>query len=257
MPTAFKLFEKSISEQLASFYDNIFSNYQLGFRKGYRLQSTTTPYYSSWIWKKIVDRLCTEQSLTKFDLTLIKLGFLTVDFFGGRVGRGSICRPPAPATFIFQEEKNSSYFLNDFRNFNTIFRKNVLMIILKVRKKQDFTLSLEDRVLEKPQGWSKWLPPSLLKGNVPSSLILISAVSIIWLKQEKLNITRMMQLCTLYTVENKVLDIITSLEKWAKILFKRFDNNFMKENSEKGHLLLSKETALVSSTDGDVVSNSK
>lgn len=100
-------------------------------------------------------------------------------------------------------------------------------------------------------------PPSLLKGNVPSSLILISAVSIIWLKQEKLNITRVMQLCTLYTVENKVLDIITSLEKWAKILFKRFDNNFMKENSEKGHLLLSKETALVSSTDGDVVSNSK
>ena len=67
----------------------------------------------------------------------------------------------------------------------------------------------------------------------------------------------MMQLCTLYTVENKVLDIITSLEKWAKILFKRFDNNFMKENSEKGHLLLSKETALVSSTDGNVVSNSK
>lgn len=100
-------------------------------------------------------------------------------------------------------------------------------------------------------------PPSLLKGNVPSSLILISAVSIIWLKQEKLNITRVMQLCTLYTVENKVLDIITSLEKWAKILFKRFDNNFMKENSEKSHLLLSKETALVSSTDGDVISNSK
>lgn len=39
--------------------------------------------------------------------------------------------------------------------------------------------------------------------------------------------------------------------------FKRFDNNFMKENSGKSNLLLSRETALVSSTDGDVVSNSK
>ena len=39
--------------------------------------------------------------------------------------------------------------LNDLRNVNEIFWKNVLMIILKVAEKQDFPLSLEDIFLEK------------------------------------------------------------------------------------------------------------
>ena len=41
--------------------------------------------------------------------------------------------------------------LNDLRNVNEIFWKNVLMIILKVAENQDFPLSLEDIFLEKPQ----------------------------------------------------------------------------------------------------------
>ena len=32
------MFENSILEQLASFYDNLFSSYQLGFRKGHSAQ---------------------------------------------------------------------------------------------------------------------------------------------------------------------------------------------------------------------------
>ena len=39
-----------------------------------------------------------------------------------------------------------------------------LMIILKVIKKQGFTLSLEDTFFEKPQGWSNW-PPAVLELN--------------------------------------------------------------------------------------------
>ena len=53
------------------------------------------------------------------------------------------------------EEKNPSYFLNDLKNFNG---KMWIMIMLKITKKQGFVLSLESRLLEKPQGVSKWLP---------------------------------------------------------------------------------------------------
>ena len=86
-------------------------------------------------------------------LTLIRLGFLKVVFSG--VGGGD---PPA---FIFQEEliynqyrvqKNSSYLLNDFRNFREIFRKMCLMIILKVTKNQGFILFYENIFFEKPKG---------------------------------------------------------------------------------------------------------
>ena len=41
--------------------------------------------------------------------------------------------------------------LNDLRNVNETFWKDVLMIILKVAENQDFLLSLEDTFLEKPQ----------------------------------------------------------------------------------------------------------
>lgn len=43
---------------------------------------------------------------------------------------------------------------------------------------------------------------------------------------------------TSYTVEGTVPDIITSLEKYGKRLFKWFGNNFMKRNIKKNHLLL-------------------
>ena len=48
--------------------------------------------------------------------------------------------------------KKSSYLLNKLRNFNEIFRKDVTYDNIKVTKSQDFSLSLEDTLLEKPQG---------------------------------------------------------------------------------------------------------
>ena len=46
----------------------------------------------------------------------------------------------------------SSYPLNDLRNSMKFLEKMCLNIILKVTKKQVFTLSLEDTFLEKRQG---------------------------------------------------------------------------------------------------------
>ena len=45
-----------------------------------------------------------------------------------------------------------SYFLNDKRTLNEIFRKDVTYDNIKSHKKQGSTLSSEDTFLEKPQG---------------------------------------------------------------------------------------------------------
>ena len=41
--------------------------------------------------------------------------------------------------------------MNEFRDFNEIFWKDVTLTILKVTKKQGFTLTLEDKFLDNPQ----------------------------------------------------------------------------------------------------------
>ena len=45
-------------------------------------------------------------------------------------------------------QKNSIYLLNDLRNFNGIFRKDVTYDNFKSNKNQGFTLSLDDTILE-------------------------------------------------------------------------------------------------------------
>ena len=48
---------------------------------------------------------------------------------------------------------------------------------------------------------------------------------------------------TPYTGRNNTQDVITSLENCALVLFKWFENNLMKANSDKSHLLLSTSTS--------------
>ena len=50
-------------------------------------------------------------------------------------------------------KRKSSYLLNNLRNFNEIFRKNVAYDDNKSRRKSGFTLFLEDTFLEKPKGF--------------------------------------------------------------------------------------------------------
>ena len=47
--------------------------------------------------------------------------------------------------------KKSEYLLNDLRNFNESFRKDLAYDNIKVTKKQVFTLSLQNIILEAKQ----------------------------------------------------------------------------------------------------------
>ena len=51
--------------------------------------------------------------------------------------------------------------------------------------------------------------------------------------------------------------VITSLENCALVLFKWFENNLMKANSDKSHLLLSTSTSSSANIDGTIIKNSE
>ena len=62
---------------------------------------------------------------------------------------------------------------------------------------------------------------------------------------------------TPYTGGKNTQDVITSLENCALILFKWFENNLMKANSDKSCLLLRTTTYSSANINGDIIKNSE
>ena len=62
---------------------------------------------------------------------------------------------------------------------------------------------------------------------------------------------------TSYTGGKNTQDVITSLENCALVLFKWFENNLMKANSDKSHILLSALTSSTANINGDIIKNSE
>ena len=62
---------------------------------------------------------------------------------------------------------------------------------------------------------------------------------------------------TPYTGGKNTQDVITSLENCALVLFKWFENNSMKGNSDNCHLLLSTSTSSTANINGDIIKNSE
>ena len=62
---------------------------------------------------------------------------------------------------------------------------------------------------------------------------------------------------TPYTGGKNTQDVITSLGSCALVLFKWFENNLMKANSDKSHLLLSTSTFSTANVNGDIIKNSE
>ena len=58
---------------------------------------------------------------------------------------------------------------------------------------------------------------------------------------------------TPYTGGKNTKDVITSLESCVLVLFKWFENNLMKANSDKSHLLLSTSTSSTANINGDII----
>ena len=67
------------------------------------------------------------------------------------------------------------------------------------------------------------------------------------------------QMATPYTTGMTIVGVISSLEACPKILFKWFDNNYIKANSNKSHLPLSTESDvdITANVSEDITSNTK
>ena len=48
LPSLFKCFEKSMFSQMSAYFDEILSEYQYGFRKGYRTQKCLSTLFEKW-----------------------------------------------------------------------------------------------------------------------------------------------------------------------------------------------------------------
>ena len=62
---------------------------------------------------------------------------------------------------------------------------------------------------------------------------------------------------TPYTGGKNTQDVITLLGNCALVLFKWFENNLMKANSDKSHLLVSTSTSSTANVNRDIIKNSE
>ena len=62
---------------------------------------------------------------------------------------------------------------------------------------------------------------------------------------------------TPYTGCKNTQDVIILLENCALVLFRWFENNLIKANSDKSHLLLITSTSSTGNIDGDIIKNSE
>ena len=62
---------------------------------------------------------------------------------------------------------------------------------------------------------------------------------------------------TPYTGGKNTQDVITSLGSCVLVLFKWFENNLMKANSDKSHLLVSTSTSSTANINRDIIKNSE
>ena len=109
---------------------------------------------------------------------------------------------------------------------------------------------------------NEFSPWSDIKDGVPQGSILGSLffnihISDLFYKMQKWPIVNNADDTTPYTGRKNTQDIITSLENCALVLFKWFENNLMKANSDKSHLLLSTSTSSTANINGDIIKNSE
>ena len=74
---------------------------------------------------------------------------------------------------------------------------------------------------------------------------------------EDLGIARYVDDTTMYMVSEKKESVIRALEASSSLFFGRFNNNFMKANSDKSHLIMSCAEATTAMIDGLLIDSSK
>ena len=199
LPILSKVFETSMFKQLPRFFDDIFSKYQYGFRKGFSTQQCLLALLEKW--KPSIDRGKVFVALLT-DLSKV-FDCLNHDPLIAKLNAYSFS---LPALRLIHD-----YLLN---------RKQ------RTRINNSYSTWVEI-VFGVPQG--SILGPLLFNNFLTDLFFIANSMDIATYADDK----------TPYASANDIDSLIASLEEASKFLFTWFDNNLMKRNAVKCHLLVS------------------
>ena len=218
LPNISKVYERCLYDQMSNFFEDIFSKYQCGFRKGYSAQHCLLVMIEKW--KRIVD-------------------------YGGVFG--ALLTDLSKAFDCIPHD----LFIAKLEAYG--FQIDALKLIY------DYLSNRKQRV-KINETFSSWkdIEFGVPQGSILGPLLFNIHLCDLFYFLEDLDIASYADDTTIYTVKENKESVIKTLETSSVILFKWFENNFMKANSDKSHLLLScKQPSTVTIDDTFIESNVK
>ena len=217
LPNISKIYERCMYKQMSIFFDEILSQYQCGFRKGFSSQHCLAPMLEKW--RESIDNggcfgaLLTDLSKA-FDCLLHYLLIAKLHAYGF--------------------DMNALKFLHSYLSD----RKQ------RVKINNEYS-SFEEIVFGVPQG--SILGPLLFNIFISDLFLIIKDIDIASYADDN----------TPYCSYDNFGDGISCLEKTASDLFEWFSNNGMKANADKCHLLLSTYEKLTANISNFIITDSE
>ena len=216
LPNISKIYERCIFKQMSIFFDEILSQYQCGFRKGFNAQHCLASMIETW--REAIDNggcfgaLLTDLSKA-FDCLLHDLLIAKLHAYG--------------------LDMKSLKFIYSYLNN----RKQ------RVKINNQYS-SFEEILFGVPQG--SILGPLLFNIFISDLFLIIKNIDIASYADDN----------TPYCTYDNFDDVLACLEKTASDLFEWFSNNGMKANADKCHLLLSTKEKLTANVSNIRITNS-
>ena len=217
LPNVSRIYERCLYDQIATYFEHIFSRYQCRFRKGYSAQQCLIAMIEKW--KKTVDNRGVFGAL----LTDLSKPFDSI-----------------PHDLIIAKLEAYGFHIDALKLIHDYLSNRKRRV-----KVNDAYSSWNDIFYGVPQG--SILAPLLFNIHLCDLFYFL----------EDLDIASYADDTTIYMVSEKKESVITALETSSSLLFGWFNNNFMKANSDKGHLIMSCVQATTAMIDGLPIDSSK
>ena len=212
-----KTFERAIFRQISSFFEDILSMFQCGFRKGFSTQTCLIALLEKWKQcqdsNKFVGALLTDLSKA-FDCLLHELLIAKLDAYG----------------FDFMALKLVHSYLTDR------FQRT---------KVGDSFSSWREILFGVPQG--SILGPLLFNVFLCDLFLVINDVEFASFADDT----------TPYVIEDSLSEVVSSLEKCSEKLFQWFSDNQMKANPEKCNLIVNSSENVTINVNGNTIKSSE
>ena len=218
LPTLSKTYEKVLYTQIYQYFDNILSKYLCGFRKGFNSQHCLL-FMLEKLRKAIDKGLYTGILLTDLSKAF---DCLSHDLLIAKLN-------------AYGFSKNALKFINDYLTG----RKQ------RTKVNESFS-SWRDIIYGVPQG------------SILGPLLFNIYINDLFLFCNRFEIANYADDCTPYEINESIESVIHRLEQDSIILFQWYENNYLKANPDKWHLLLSQTGQELSMNIGnEMISNSE